>query len=436
MVPWRASDDGFVTDDVVRWYERFAEGRPGAIVVEATGVRDVPSGPLLRIGDDRFVPGLTRLADAVRRASAGETRLFIQLIDFLAIKRRPPADKFFSRFLVVTDAHREALSLPGAGDDEVRARLAELPRDQLERVLAARELEAFDRGYRERIGDLHLPHVRDLPFSLPGLFAAATARAASAGFDGVELHAAHAYTLASFLSRTNRRSDGYGGSLAERQRVPLAVYAAARAAAPPRCAVGIRFLADECITGGSDVSDAASHALAFAAAGLDFLSVSRGGKFDDAKQPNVGDAAYPYTGRSGWECMPTVNADERGPFARNAEAARAIKAALVSAGHATPLVVAGGIGNFEQAEALIAEGSADIVGAARQALADPDWLEKVRLGRGDEVRRCELTNYCEGLDQKHKQVTCKLWDRKELDAPDVKLSRDGRRRLTAPPWTR
>src|SRR5690242_4440823 len=54
MVPWRASEDGFVTPEVLAWYERFARGEPGAIVVEATGVRDVPSGPLLRIGDDRF----------------------------------------------------------------------------------------------------------------------------------------------------------------------------------------------------------------------------------------------------------------------------------------------------------------------------------------------------------------------------------------------
>ena len=71
MVPWRASDEGVVTDEVVAWYERFARGRPGAIVVEATGIRDIPSGPLLRIGDDRYVAGLRRLTDAVRAASGG-----------------------------------------------------------------------------------------------------------------------------------------------------------------------------------------------------------------------------------------------------------------------------------------------------------------------------------------------------------------------------
>ena len=71
MVPWRATEDGFVTDDVIEWYGRFARGRPGAIVVEATGIRDVPSGPLLRIGHDRFLPGLRRLVDTVRRESGG-----------------------------------------------------------------------------------------------------------------------------------------------------------------------------------------------------------------------------------------------------------------------------------------------------------------------------------------------------------------------------
>src|SRR3954452_4264496 len=110
MVPWRATDDGEVTPEVLAWYERFARGKPGVIVVEATGIRDVPSGPLLRVGHDRFVPGLQRLVDTVRRESAGQTRLFIQLIDFLAIRRRPDKDRFLKEFLVITGAHRSALS--------------------------------------------------------------------------------------------------------------------------------------------------------------------------------------------------------------------------------------------------------------------------------------------------------------------------------------
>src|SRR5437868_9514283 len=110
MVPWRATEEGFVTRNILDWYGRFAAGRPAAIVVEATGIRDIPSGPLLRIGHDRFIPGLKELVETVRRESEGHTRLFIQIIDFLAVKRRPEKEKFFDRFLIITESHRRALS--------------------------------------------------------------------------------------------------------------------------------------------------------------------------------------------------------------------------------------------------------------------------------------------------------------------------------------
>lgn len=98
------------------------------------------------------------------------------------------------------------------------------------------------------------------------------------------------------------------------------------------------------------------------------------------------------------------------------------------------MVLSGGVSTFEQAEELIGGGAADIVASARQSLADPDWYRKLRLGLGDQVRRCVFTNYCEGLDQVHKPVTCKLWDHVDLDRPGVPLSADGRRRLVAPAW--
>src|SRR5438094_316971 len=201
MVPWRATDDGFVTDEVLAWYARFAEGRPGVLVVEATGIRDIASGPLLRIGDDRFVPGLRRLVETVRDRSDGRTRLFIH---------------------------------------------------------------------------------------------------------GIELHYAHAYTMSSFLSRLNTRDDGYGGSREDRARLPLEVLRAVRDRVGTDYVVGIRYLGDDVVAGGSDVRDAAWFGTRFAEAGVDYLSVSKCGRFEDAKQPRVGEAVYPYTGRSGYECMPTV----------------------------------------------------------------------------------------------------------------------------------
>jgi 2,4-dienoyl-CoA reductase-like NADH-dependent reductase (Old Yellow Enzyme family) len=130
--------------------------------------------------------------------------------------------------------------------------------------------------------------------------------------------------------------------------------------------------------------------------------------------------------------MPTIYSDARGPFARNVELAATIRSAVRAAGFETPVVTAGGISTFEQAEAALAGGAADFVASARQTLADPDWFAKIRAGRGGDIRRCEFTNYCEALDQQHKQVTCKLWDRDALDAPDVTIASDGKRRLVAP----
>ena len=432
MVPWRATDDGFVSDAVVAWYERFARAAPGAIVVEATGVRDVPSGPLLRIGHDRYLDGLKRLVEAVDRASGGRTRLFIQLIDFLAIRRRPAPSKYFERFLTITEAHRRAV---GAGEEaETRRRLFALGEAGWREALSPAEFEALNYGYRERVTDVDLPHIRDLPATLPPLFAAAARRAQTAGFDGVELHYAHAYTMASFLSRTNTRKDDYGGPLENRLRLPLAVFDVVRGAVADDFVVGCRYLAEECIEGGNEVEDTRAIGIAFAKAGMDFLSMSRGGKFDDAARPAVGAAAYPYTGPSGYECMPQFVSDARGPFGRNAAPTKAIREAVRAAGLVTPIVGAGGVHNFEIAEGWLESGVCDIVGAARQSLADPDWALKIALGRGAEVRTCEFTNYCEALDQKHKEVTCQLWDREALDDPGVVRTADGKRRLVAPGW--
>src|SRR5438477_4107646 len=264
MVPWRATEDGFVTQDNLDWYRRFAEGRPAALVVEATGVRDIPSGPLLRIGHDRFLPGLKQLVATVREASDGQTKLFIQIIDFLSVKRRPDPDKFFRRFLQITDRHRQAMTeltldprWLRADDVQIRIALKDAAANIVARVLNERELESLRFGYRERVTDTHLPHIRELPEVLPSIFAEAARRGREAGFDGVELPYAHAYTMAGFLSARNDRDDGYGGPRENRVRLPLEVYRAVRQTVGDDYVVGVRFLGDEVITGGNRIDDAA-----------------------------------------------------------------------------------------------------------------------------------------------------------------------------------
>src|SRR5262249_23323734 len=166
MVPWRATEDGFVTPEVLEWYARFAEGTPGVLVVEATGIGEIRSGPLLRIGGDRVMPGLRRLVETVLERSHGRTRLFIQILDFPTVRRRPEPATFFGRYLDVGDALRERLARAlgdgrwlSVADGEVRARLGGADRALVEAVLDARELEALDYGYRERVWDIHVPWI-------------------------------------------------------------------------------------------------------------------------------------------------------------------------------------------------------------------------------------------------------------------------------------
>lgn len=399
MVTWRGSDDGHVTDAVREIYLRYARGGPGVIVLEATGVRDVASGPLLRLGHERYVPGLRALV-ADMKALAPRTLVLPQIIDFLKIARRKSTREYLE------DAVRRG-RLPG----DVLARSDAEFEAQLERHLPdERERSDFRNGYRQRIEDLSRAEIA----RIPGFFAAAAARAREAGCDGVELHFAHAYTLASFLSATNARRDEYGGSLDHRLRLPREVVAAVREAVGPEFLVGCRFLGSEDIAGvdgrlrGTTLDEACLIGVALARAGLDFLSVSRGGKFDDALQPPVGETAYPYTGPSGQACIPRRKSD---PPAVNAFLADAIRRAVRAAGLNVPVVVAGRISTFDQAEGLLRADRADFIGMARALLADPDLPRKWQAGRDEEQRVCVFCPFCEHEDQHHRVVTCTLWPR-------------------------
>ena len=159
---------------------RFAKGSGGNCIDD--GHSDVPSGPLLRIGDDRFVPGLRELVRVVHEASEGFTKVFIQLIDFLSIKRRPPREKFLSRFVVLDDAQRDRLarfdvSLRDADEGTLREALLRWTR-RPESVLPRVTLSLGDGLSRAR-GDIEC-RISCAPRDAPHIFESAASRAREA----------------------------------------------------------------------------------------------------------------------------------------------------------------------------------------------------------------------------------------------------------------
>lgn len=362
MVTRLSGEDGLVNGPVIDRYERFARGGAGLIVVEATAVHQARSGPLLRLGEDRFITGHREL---VRRAhDAGPGRLALQIIHFLKISRG---------------------------------------------------------GWRQTIDMLDDEAIRGIVKD----HAAAAVRAREAGYDAVELHMAHAYTLSSFLSRLNRRQDEWGGrSLETRLRLPTEVVLAVRAAVGDDYPLGLRFDGEECVMGGYGLPDAQLIARRLAQSGADYISLSAGGKFEDARH-RPGQVPYPYTGYSGERTMPPAAY----PDAANAYLAEGVRSALRSAGLPTPVVASGKIPTPDLAEATLSAGRADLIGMARALLADPDWPRKAQSGERDRIVWCVYGNVCKALDESFRQVRCVLWPKGAAHAPEP-----GAADLAAPIW--
>jgi len=202
-------------------------------------------------------------------------------------------------------------------------------------------------------------------------FVAATKRAAAAGFDWLELHCAHGYLLSAFLSPlTNQRSDDFGGSLENRLRFPLEVFAAMRAAWPKDKPMSVRLSAHDWVPGGNTPADAVEMARAFQAAGCDLIDVSSG---------QVSKEQKPVYGRM-----------YQTPFAdliRN------------ELGMATMAV--GAISEADHVNSIVAAGRADLCAIARPHLANPAWtlLEAAKIGHVSGVGADWPVQYLSGKSQ-------------------------------------
>jgi anthraniloyl-CoA monooxygenase len=201
-----------------------------------------------------------------------------------------------------------------------------------------------------------------------GDFTAAVERAGRAGFDMVELHAAHGYLLASFISPlTNQRRDEYGGSLENRLRFPLEVFRAMRALWPDDKPMSVRISATDWVYGGLTGDDAVEVARAFAEAGCDLIDVSTGQTTADSR---------PIYGRM----FQTPFADQ----IRN------------EAGLATMCV--GNITSADQVNTILAAGRSDLVALARPHLVDPFFTMRAAAWYGASAIHCP-PQYLAGKDQ-------------------------------------
>lgn len=186
-------------------------------------------------------------------------------------------------------------------------------------------------------------------------YAQAAARAARAGIDVLEIHAAHGYLLNSFLSVTaNTRTDSYGGSVANRMRFPLEVVAAVRAAWPAARALGVRVNVEDGLPGGSDFEETLAFCEALKRAGCDYVCVSNGSVAEQSRTPASPGYLVPYASR-----------------VRN------------EVGLAT--IAVGLIVQPSQAEAVVAGGHADLVALARAFIDDPRWVWRAAEDLGADI---------------------------------------------------
>ena len=352
MVSGLATEDGLVTDALIERYEREAKGGVGLLVVEAAVILPSRSSFNLRISDDSSIEALTRLVDAVKIANP-ETRIGVQIMHFLKVSRS---------------------------------------------------------GWRQKVEDFK---PEELPVIVDQHVQAAR-RAVTAGFDFIELHMAHAYTLSSFLSRSNGRTDDYGGKLVNRMRLPIQVYEAVRAQVGDDYPVGIRINAEDFTESGSTLLQSTKVARTFARLGVDYISVSAGSRFEDSLPPAPNTPPDPLSGYSGQRMSP----EWWFPDLTQVHLARAIRDQVRAAGYDTPVVAAGKIRTPVQAEKILEEGAADVIGLCRALLTDPDWPNKAKADLAREIVHCTACNWCIEADSRYEKVTCSRWPEGLVVAPD------------------
>ncbi len=343
-----AEEDGHAREPIIAYYEERARGGVGLIVTEVCAVaypRGATAHRQLAISSDDYLPGLSELTERVHRHGA---RIALQLVHHGKVSR---VDTQEGREVLMPSQPRFQGAMDMAGD------------------LSSEELGLLIKA----AGGGH-PKIKEATSTdiqwVVDVFASAAERARRAGFDAVELHAAHGYLLSEFLSPAwNFREDEYGGSRENRARLLQEVIRECKTRAGNDFPVWARIDCQEFRTpGGITPEDAGRTAELAAEAGADAIHVS-------AYSDSTSGVAFTEA--------PLVHRE-----AGYAEATAAIKQRV-----GVPVIAVGRI-EPEKGDRMIREGKADVIAMARKLLADPGLAGKIARGRPEEIRPCIYCYTC------------------------------------------
>ncbi|BDF58343.1 NADH oxidase [Christensenellaceae bacterium] len=322
--------DGSVSERDLHHHGEIAKGGTGFIIVGATTPDSKTGRPTVTcfVADaDNYIPGLTRLAASMHRYGA---KCAVQL-------QHPGRQCAIPRYNTMS-TNDMVIKLPWSAGHEIVYENAEEKGKPVRAMATEEVLEMVDK------------------------FSEAAWRVKQAGFDAVELHAAHGYLISQFMSPLlNRRIDRFGGSFENRMRFPLAIIDQIHKKCGKDFPVLVRYSVDEWVPGGRELEESLMVAKTFEQAGVAALDLSQ------CVQESPGAGFDPMYYPEGW----------------TAYASEAIKKVVQ-----IPVINSHSLRNPEFCDKLVEEGKTDMVGLSRQILADPYWPVKAYYGKTKEIRRC------------------------------------------------
>ncbi len=356
-----ATTEGVVTQRLKDYYEERARGGaaliiPGVLSVDPAGGRC--ASDQLSIADDKYIPGLLELTDAVHRHGAKIGAQLQHAGKIATVDVCNACQPVTASEMPASDANA-AVDLNLDEIMRMAQRFSKMPKDFKTRAMTLEEI----------------PHYVDL-------FAEAAERARKSGFDGVEIHAAHGYQIYSFLSPyANRRTDQYGGDLKNRARFLLEIIQATRAKVGRDYPVWCRIDGREWqVEGGITPADSRALAVMLQEAGVDAIHVSGYGPvpatFIHAPIPYPPGAILP----DAWNVK------------------QAVKIPVIAVGRISP----------ELGEEVLSQGKADFIAMGRGLLADPELPNKLAAGKRDDVRPCIRCYECASAHVESMPTICSV----------------------------